>query len=153
LSTEQDKWQIERAVFLEFIEKACLPVESGSIDKPHGRSMPDIFCTMLGGEQVAFELVEICAEDVAAIRSKLREGGSVAFSTADPTEHILRRKLHKTYETERPIELLCYTNARTVSADDQIIAEAQRWARSLEGPFRRVWLLGEKDVYDIWSAS
>lgn len=115
--------------------------------------MPDIFCTMRSGERVAFELVEICAEDIATTQSKLREGGSAVFSTADPTAAILRRKLHKTYETDRPIELLCYTSARTVSADDQIIAEARSWAGSLEGPFRRVWLLGEKDVYDIWSAS
>lgn len=153
MSTEQDKWQIERAVFLEFLEKAGLPVESASIAKPDGESMPDIFCTMLSGEHVAFELVEICAEDIAAIQSRLREGGSAVFSTADPTAGILRRKLHKTYETDRPIELVCYTSARTVSVDDQIIAEARNWAGSLEGPFRRVWLLGEKDVYDVWSAS
>ena len=153
MSTEQDKWQVERTVFLKFIEKACVTVKSASIAKPDGESMPDIFCTMLSGEHVAFELVEICAEDIAAIKSKLRDGGSEVFSTVDPTAGILRSKLHKSYKTDRPIELLCYVSARTISADVQIIAEARSWAGSLKGPFRRVWLLGEKDVYDVWSAS
>jgi hypothetical protein len=153
MRTEQDKWHVEQKVFLEFIEKACLPIELASIEKQHERSMPDIFCTMRNGDRVAFELVEICAEDIAATHSALREGGTAVSSTADPTAAILRRKLHKTYETSRPIELLCYTSARTVSPDDQIITEARNWAGSLDGPFRRVWLLGEKDVYDVWSAS
>jgi len=138
-------------VFLVFVEKAPLCVEAASIEKQEGKSMPDIFCTMLIGERVAFELVEICAEDVAATSSRLSEGGSAVSSTADPTAAILRRKLHKTYETHRPIELLCYTSARTVSPDDQIIAEARNWVGSFEGPFRRVWLLGEKGVYEVWS--
>ena len=153
MRTEQDKWEVERKVFLEFIEKASLSVEPTSIEKQYGESMPDIFCTMLSGERVAFELVEICAEDIAATQYRLRDGGSAVFLTADPTAAILRRKLHKTYEVGRPIELLCYTSARTVSPDDQIIAEARNWVGSVEGPFRRVWLLGEKDVYDVWSAS
>lgn len=152
MRTEQDKWQVERKVFLEFIEKASLFVERNSIEKQQGKSMPDIFCTMSSGERVAFELVEICAEDIAATLSRFSEGVAWVSSTDDPTAAIVRRKLHKTYETDRPIELLCYTSARTVSPDDQIIAEARSWVGSLEGPFRRVWLLGEKDVYEVWSA-
>lgn len=153
MRTEEDKWRIERKVFLEFVEKAPLFVEAASIEKQVGKSMPDIFCTMLGGERVAFELVEICAEDIAATLSKLGEGGTSVSSTADPTGTIVRRKLHKTYKTDRPIELLCYTRGRTVSPDDQIIAEARNFVGSFEGPFRRVWLLGEKGVYEVWSVA
>ena len=153
MSSEQDKALVELAVFREFVNKANLPVRLKSIRKPGEHSEPDIFCTMNNGEQVAFELVEICADDLASLIAKLRDGGTATTSTFDPTENILRQKLHKIYKTQLPIELLCYTNGRTISTDDQIIAEARRWADVIEGPFRKVWLLGEKSVYKVWQAS
>ena len=52
-----------------------------------------------------------------------------------------------------PIELLCYTNARVVSPDDLIIAVAKTCATSTEGRFRKIWLLGEKGVYEVWKAT
>jgi hypothetical protein len=117
------------------------------------QSEPDIFCTLGSGEQVAYELVEICSSDIAATLSKLSNGGSTGLATSDPTEKILRKKLHKVYRTTFPIELLCYTNGRTVSPDDQILGEIHRWANAIDGPFRKIWLLGEKGAYEVWSAS
>jgi hypothetical protein len=153
MSTEQEKAEIEIAVFREFVSKADAPVDPESISKPGAESDPDIFCTMINGEQVAYELVEICSSDIATTFSKLRNGGSVLSAISDPTERTLRKKLHKTYRTTRPIELLCYTNGRTVSPDDLIFSKAQLWANAIDSPFRKVWLLGEKGVYEVWSAS
>lgn len=153
MGTEQDKAGVELAVFREFISKAGIDIDSESVCKPGTQSAPDIFCTLSSGEQVAYELVEICSPDIAATLSKLRKGGIAGLATFDPTEKILRQKLHKTYRTTLPIELLCYTNGRTVSPDDQILSEAQLWANAIEGPFRKVWLLGEKGIYEVWSAS
>ncbi|WP_341904298.1 hypothetical protein [Polaromonas sp. YR568] len=153
MGTEQQKAAVELTVFREFIFKAGISIDPESVSKPGAQSEPDIFCTLISGEQVAYELVEICSSDIAATLSKLRTGGSTALATSDPTEKTLRQKLHKTYRTTLPIELLCYTNGRTVSPDDLILGEAQRWASAIDGPFRKVWLLGEKGVYEVWSAS
>jgi hypothetical protein len=153
MSTEQEKAQVEIAVFGEFISKAGISIDHGSVSKPGTQSEPDIFCTLSSGEKVAYELVEICSSDIAATLSKIRNGGSASLATCDPTERTLRQKLHKTYRTSLPIELLCYTNGRTVSPDDLIFSEAQHWANAVDGPFRKVWLLGEKGVYEVWSAS
>lgn len=153
MSSEIDKAQIELAVFSEFVKRLHLPVDPTSITKPGKESEPDIFCTIQGEGAVAFELVEICASDIAQTLSKLRSGGTAAMSTSDPTGKIVRRKLHKAYKTQLPIELLCYTNARVVSTDGQILEDARQWACLIKGPFRKVWLLGEKDVYEVWSAS
>ena len=111
------------------------------------------FCTLGTGEEIAYELVEVCSTAVAATLSKIEKGGTVTLSTSDPTERTLRQKLHKTYRTVRPIELLCYTNGRTVSPDDLIFSKAQLWANAIDGPFRKIWLLAEKGVYEVWSAT
>ncbi|MFZ6844824.1 hypothetical protein [Undibacterium sp. RuTC16W] len=153
MSTEQQKAEVELAVFREFISKAGISIDPESVSKPGTQSEPDIFCTLSSGEKIAYELVEICSSDIAANLSKLRNGGSIVLATSDPTEKTLRQKLHKTYQTMLPIELLCYTNGRTVSPDDQILSGAQRWANAIDGPFRKVWLLGQKGIYEVWSAS
>ena len=70
MSSEQDKAFVELAVFREFVNKANLPVRLESIKKPGGHSKPDIFCSMNNGEEVAFELVEICASDLALLIAK-----------------------------------------------------------------------------------
>jgi hypothetical protein len=153
MGTEQYKAEVELAVFREFITKASIAVNMESISKLGAQSEPDIFCTLSSGEQVAYELVEICSSDIAATLSSLKNGGVAGLITSDPTEKLMRQKLHKTYRTTRPIELLCYTNGRTVSPDEQILSEAQLWANAIDGPFRKVWLMGEKRVYEVWSAS
>ncbi len=153
MGTEQQKAEVELAVFREFISKTSIDIDLASVCKPGTQSEPDIFCTLSTGEQVAYELVEICSSDIAATFTKLRNGGATALATSDPTEKTLWKKLHKTYRTNLPIELLCYTNGRSVSPDDQIFSEAQLWVNAIDGPFRKVWLLGEKGVYEVWSAS
>lgn len=155
MSTEKTKAVVELAVFEEFASQAGIPVVPGSVKKPGGQSEPDIFCELNTGERVAYELVEICSWDIAATLSRIRikAGGSAALATSDSTERTLCHKLRKTYKTSLPIELLCYTNGRTVSTDDMIISESQLWANAIDGPFRKIWLLGEKGVYEVWSAS
>ena len=153
MGTELEKAAIELSVFEEFISKAGIVVDPASVKKPGTESQPDIFCTLGTGEEVTYELVEICSSDIAATLSKIKKGGTFCLSTSDPTESTLRKKLHKTYKTERPIELICYTNGRTYSPDDLIFNKLQLWANAIESPFRKVWLLGEKGVYEVWSAT
>lgn len=151
MSNEQDKGKVELAVFNEFTFKAGISVDQASISKSGLASEPDIFCTLTSGEQVAYELVEICASDIAAAITKIKKGGVASVITADPTGKIIRQKMRKNYKTNRPIELLCYTNGRTVTPDEVILNQAQLWANATDGPFRKIWLLGERDVYLVWS--
>lgn len=153
MSTEQEKGKIELAVFNEFIHKANIAVKPASINKSGLASEPDIFCTLNSGEELAFELVEICASDIAAAMSKIKKGGVANVATTDPTDKILRQKLDKKYKTNRPIELLCYTNGRTITPDETILNQAQLWADAMDGPFRKLWLLGELGVYLVWEAN
>lgn len=152
MSSEADKAEIEIKVFMEFVNKIGLPVEADSIKKHGNESEPDIFCTV-NKEHIFFELVEICASDLAENLTKLHRGaGEFVISTFNPTCKIINSKLNKKYNTELPIELLCYTNGRVVPTDDQILEEARNISNSVEGPFRKIWLLGEKlDVYEVWS--
>jgi len=153
MSTELDKAKVELAVFEEFLRQAGISIEAESVSKPGTPSEPDIFCTLGSGERVAYELVEICSPEVAADISRVRQGGFAVSATSDPTEATLRKKLHKTCKTTVPIELLCCTTGRTVSWDDLIVSEARRWANAIRGPFRKIWLLGERGVYEVWSAA
>lgn len=150
MRSERDKAQIELSVFREFEQKSFLPIESDSVEKRTGESEPDILCRLVGAVPVAFELVEICDSTLAATISSLRSGGTDFLSTSDPSQEIVRRKLHKNYKTDAPVELLCYTNGRVITTDDGIRDAIAPWFDAIDGPFRRVWLLGEKGVYEVW---
>jgi hypothetical protein len=145
---------IELAVFEEFRKKTALPIVPGSVTKHSGESEPDITCALEGEGAVAFELTEICEDTLAANLSALLKGrGEIVLSVSDPSSSIARKKLRKNYRTEYPLELLCYTNARVVATDDMIVASLQRQLDAQKGPYRRVWLLGEKALYEVWHAS
>lgn len=151
MSGEEEKAKVELAVFEEFVKKTGISIIPASICKSGKASEPDIFCSLASGELVAFELVEICSPEIAKKISELQSGGAESLATSDPTASIIQRKLQKTYKTNRPIELLCYAG-RTASTDMHIVEAAQNCEGYFSGPFRKVWLLGELGVYEIWSA-
>jgi hypothetical protein len=71
-------------------------------------------------------------------------------SISDPTRGIFLGKLGKNYQAGRPVDLLAYTDGSLVSPDDQIIAELEHLIQMHgRGPFRRIWLLGEKICREI----
>ena len=71
---------------------------------------------------------------------------SASAWTSSPTA-ILKRKLKKTYATDMPIELLCYSDGRLVDTDDMLRPRIEAIANGDTNPFRRVWFHGEDDVY------
>jgi len=152
MATEKHKGETELAVFREFASRCPLPIDASSIQKREGESEPDILCQLTSGEVIAFELVEICDPDVARSLHKAQSGSSAALWTSDPTATIVRKKLHKTYRTPRPVELLCYTNGRVVTPDEAVREQLLCWANAVDGPFRRVWFFGEHAVYQVWDA-
>lgn len=150
MGSENDKGVVELDVFREFAKWSPLEIDVESLEKRVGQSEPDILCLVVNEGPVAFELVEICDSTIAALPSTLRHGESTSSWTSDPTTEIIRHKLHKIYKTQAPVELLCYSRGRVVTADDDIIEELRRWTNAIDGPFRRVWFLGESGVHEVW---
>ena len=139
---EAEKAARERAIFHDFIKK-----KPGSRIKPESVESrctpePDILCSQENEGNVAFELVEICDPDIARI---IAQGGGFVGWTSDPTQNEIRKKLKKNYQTEYPVELLCYTDGKTVSWDELIKEEIQILIDMVDnGQFRRIWLLGDQ---------
>lgn len=147
MRSEADKFEIEREVFLRFIEIAELPIDAASIEKRLPPE-PDLRCIHQAEGEVAFELVEMCDPRVA---QAISEESEAYIRTADPSPLIIAKKLRREYETEVPIELLCYTNNRIITPDSHILLAISPYLRSYRHIFRRAWLLGRKGAYLVWS--
>jgi hypothetical protein len=143
MNAEEEKAIRERLVFHTFLKSSGLPIRPESIESRMPPE-PDILCVHENDGKLAFELVEICAEDVARKVSAARRGQEFGFvRSADPSEDVLRKKLEKNYDTPCPVELLCYTSGRTISPDAVILAALRPMLETNSGKFRRVWLLGD----------
>jgi len=144
-SSKKDNKAIrERKVFSFFLTEKRWPNDS-SLFESREEPEPDILYRHPKDGPIAFELTELCSPEIARAISKLpAEGVSPFIRTEDPSEDILRKKLLKTYETDHPIELLCYTGGRLVTPDDSIKEHMKLVIECHEVNFRRIWLLGDK---------
>ena len=145
MTSEQIKANREMRVFLEFIRKSEIEIDGA----PEGRPPPepDILCKHRGRGFCAFELVELCDQEIAHTTAKLIDsGGGMAFMcNEDPSAKLVRSKIEKKYQTNHPIELLCYTGGRLVTPDDVIIPTIREIIEAHGfGQFRRIRLLGEE---------
>jgi hypothetical protein len=140
-----------RTSFLCFLAESKLPIEPSSVEKCLPPE-PDILCHHKVEGAVAFELVEICDPILAEFMSTVTEGGVTYIRTSDPSSGVVRRKLRRTYNTEAPIELLCYTAGRIITPDDVIVPTIKPWFSGRRHAFRRAWLLGESSVQVVWAA-
>lgn len=138
----------ERSVFHHFVVSSQLPIEIDSIESRRPPE-PDILCVHQNEGKIAFELAELCSEELAQLPSKTRPSG-VSFTWAsDPTEKILDRKLRKNYKSDFPIELLLYTDGRIVTPDDVILSIIGDVQVPSHCSFRRIWVYGE-ECHIVW---
>ena len=139
----------ELAIFEKFAVEAGLKVVPGSLSKCEP-PQPDIICSLEGEGQVRFELAEACAFEFAeAINNPRPEGVYSCFGT-DVSEDTLRKKLSKSYPVSEPIELLLYTDGATAKPDYVLKLEFEAILSETQGPYRRVWLHGDK-THEIWT--
>jgi hypothetical protein len=148
MASEYAKGETEVAVFMRFLEASQLPIDRNSVEK-RSPPEPDILCTHQLEGAVAFELVEMCDPRFAKSIAKASDG---YLRTSDPSVNIISKKLRKKYETDAPIELLCYTAGRIVTPDNIILPRIKPYLRSWRHTFRRAWLLGHKGFYVVWEA-
>jgi hypothetical protein len=154
VGSDDSKTPNERAALDRLLNATASGVDRGSIRKWLGESLPDFHCLDANGSEVAFEVTEICSEELAHLIALAKSGQSDFTYTSDPTEAILRDKLRKSYATQVPIELVCYWGGRTVSTDDMIIPTIEATlADARVNPFRAVWYVGEKVVRGFRNAS
>jgi hypothetical protein len=140
-----DKAKHEVKVFKEFVAKSGLPIDAATIESREPDE-PDIRCVHDTDGPIAFELVQLTSPEIAKnVGDQIKRGAKSETNwTVDPTGDAIRGKIAKKYETDCPIELLCYA-ALTVSTDDQILDTIERITSDQGlGPFRRIWLLGEE---------
>lgn len=148
MASEHAKGEKEVAVFMRFLEASRLPIDPSSIEK-RSPPEPDILCTHRSEGTTAFELVEMCDPRLARSSAKASDG---YLRTSDPSANIISKKLRKKYQTDAPIELLCYTAGRIVTPDNVILPTIKSYLRSWRHTFRRAWLLGRKGIYVVWDA-
>ena len=95
MANESEKAKNEREAFQLFAERLGLRHEWLSIEsrKP---DEPDLLCVHVNNGPIAFELVRICDPNIAKVIAAGPKARQEAFSTADPSERIVREKLKKT---------------------------------------------------------
>ena len=148
---DQSKAEVERAIFELFLKAKGWPCDV-SLFESRNPPEPDILYRS-PDEKVAFELLELCDSPLAEARSKLAIGDESAsyVRPSDPTEKLVKLKLAKRYNSDFPIELLCYSNGRIGTPDDIVVhrmTAVVKYSRSVK--FRRVWYFGRKSVYAIY---
>ena len=153
MTTLTHKERNEQRVFIQFAERIgtrtdWLSIESRSVPEP------DLLCTHRTNGAVAFELVSLTDPTIAELRSAGSEAFSCAFSTRDPSEGIIRKKLHKSYEANTgQIELLAYTEGQLITPDDVIVPTILPWFDTIRHQFKRIWFMGEVEARCLWNAS
>ena len=147
MTDDKEKSLRECNVFLEFITRSGLPIDPDSVEKRHPPE-PDILCRFGAEDPVAFELVEMCDNKIAervSYLGKNRDADPGYLRTAGSIDLILKKKRAKQYQTNYPIELLCYTDGQIITLPDQIISKIRLYYDNDHHQFRRVWFMGQEE--------
>ena len=152
MSSEQEKAEVELTVFADFVRLAQLPISLATVEKRKPPE-PDLLCVQASEGKVAFELVELCDPNLARAFALPRpnDAGVEYIRTSDPSSEIVKKKLRKSYATEHPIDLLCYTAGRIITPRDVILPTIAPLLRSYRHTFRRAWLMSEGQIFVVWN--
>ena len=147
------KQQNEQSAFTRFVGRLGTENEWVSISSRPAPE-PDLLCIHVKDGAIAFELVSLTDPFIAKVQAAGAKAVQNAFSTSDPSERIIRNKLHKKYSTEASrIELLIYTDGQIITPDDAVIPTVLPWFDAISHPFKRVWFMGEYETRCLWYAS
>jgi len=115
---------------------------------------PDLLCIHAEYGAIAFELVSLTDPEIASIQAAGPRARTDAFSSNDPSERIIEKKLGRSYETSAQyIELLMYTDGQIITPDDVIIPTVRPLLELHKHPFKRVWFMGERETCCLWPAN
>lgn len=144
------KQQNEQAVFAEFSRRTGTEIAWVSVQS-RPEPEPDLLCTHTQDGPIAFELVSLTDPEIAKVQAAGPNARQDAFSTADPTDRIIRNKLTKKYMTSAcRIELLIYTDNQIITPDDAIVPTLVSLLDNTAHLFERVWFMGERTTCCLW---
>ena len=147
------KQQNEQRAFTRFAERLGTRDQWLSVES-RPEPEPDLLCTHVTEGSIAFEVVSLTDPLIAQIQAAGDDAYQAAFSTSDPSERIIRKKLHRKYKTgEARIELLVYTDGQLVTPDDVIVPTILPWFDAIDHQFQRVWFMGELETRCLWNAN
>lgn len=150
LTSKQKNEQAAFARFARSMEMESVWLSVSSRPEPE----PDLLCVHASDGTIAFELVSLTDPTIAEVQAAGSKARQDAFSTSDPSERIIRNKLHKKYTTSaKRIELLVYTDGQIITPDDAIIPTILPWLDAITHLFSSVWFMGECTTCRLWSAS
>lgn len=153
LAAVTNKQQNEHRAFLRFAERLGTRSEWTSVES-RPEPEPDLLCTHATEGPIAFEVVGLTDPLIAELQAAGANAYQGAFSTSDPSERIIRKKLHRSYKTGAGrIELLVYTDGQLVTPDDVIVPTILPWFDAIDHQFQRIWFMGELETRCLWNAS
>jgi hypothetical protein len=151
MRSSTEKQLNEQAAFMRFIDRmGDKPDWTEVTSRPEPE--PDLLCRHVQRGEVAFELVSLTDPRVAKVQAAGPKASTSVFYTADPSERIVRNKLHKNYVTNvDQLELLIYTDGQIITPDDIIIPTIEPLFDAIDHPFKRVWFMGEFKTCSLWA--
>lgn len=154
MRSEDEKGLDEIRVFETFLTLSELRISSSSVEKRLPPE-PDLLCMHDIDGKVGFELVELCDLRLARAIADPRPdaGGTEYIRTSDPTLMVLKKKLRRNYDTLYPVELLCYTAGRIITPTNIIRPTIGLLLGSACHAFRRVWLMANGEVCELWASA
>ena len=148
---EQSDQEVQ--IFRCFVGKCNLQVSLETIEN-RPPPAPDIKCYVEGNGYVAFELKEICDEQLAKYISLCKQESSgkcqykrlrsVKTSSDDLARWIEEKFYPEEYVSDCPMELLFFTNGRTGLTDDVILCVIKKLETKLKPLFQKVWFMGKE---------
>ena len=150
MSDLNPKQQREQDAFRRFIERYGTKNDWESISS-RPEPEPDLLCIHRILGEIAFELVSLTDPTLAESVAAGTKNSSDAFTTSDPSERVVRKKLHSKYVAKAPrIELLIYSG-RLITPDEVVISTILPWFDAIPHQFKKVWFMGELTTDCIWS--
>ena len=142
MTSQEEKKATELLVAQQFLKEQHSSDFDQLIIENREPPEPDILCTYPSGETIAYELCEICSEDIARAEHKNHELPH-DIKPSEPAR-LLTRKLSKPYQTPHTIELLLYVG-RTMLSERVILDECNTVLENAEDvQFRKIWLWGDQ---------
>ena len=143
----------EQRAFVRFAERVGKRAEWQRVES-RPEPEPDLLCWHVADGPVAFEVVSLTDPLIAELQAAGTKAQNGAFFTSDPSERIIRKKLHRSYRTDAGrIELLVYTDGQIVTPDDEIVPTILPWFDAIDHQFKRIWFMGELETRCLWNAS
>lgn len=112
---------------------------------------PDLLCKHVTDGLIAFEVVGLTDPKIAQLQAAGAKAYKGSFSTSDPSESIIRKKLQRKYRTAvGRIELLAYTDGQIITPDDVIVSTIAPLFDAVPHEFQRIWFMGERETLCLW---